>query len=37
MLSLLINNLHVKLNYGVSVGVINRLGSVIDFNISSND
>ena len=35
MLSLFINNLHVKLYSGVSIGVINRLGSVIDFNVSS--
>ena len=35
MLSLLVNNLHVKLYSGVSIGVINRLESVIDFNVSS--
>ena len=35
MLSLLINNLHVQLYSGVSIGIVNRLGSVVDFNVSS--
>ena len=35
MLSFLINNLHVRLYSGAIIGVINRLGSVIDFNASS--
>ena len=35
MLSEINNNLRVKLYSGVSIGVINILGSVIDFNVSS--
>ena len=37
MLSILINNLHVELYSGVSIGVINRLGSVVDFNVFSTN
>ena len=35
MLSLLTNNLHIKLYSGVSIGVINILGAVNDFNVFS--
>ena len=35
MLSLLINNLHVKLYSSMSIGVISTLGSLIDFNVAS--